>query len=101
MRRRCIFHSGGHVARFHLADFLPSDAPRPTVICFEAPGGYGKTRAAFDLFNDFDGLKFWLGVAGWDSSDAYALALNLICAVDSIEKRTPKRHKPKANDLPS
>ncbi len=97
-----FFHSGGHVARFHLADFLPSDAPRPTVICFEAPGGYGKTRAAFDLFNDFDGLKFWLGVAGWDSSDAYALALNLICAVDSIEKKntqTPQTQSERFTEL--
>lgn len=82
-----FFHPGGHIARFRLADFLPSDAPRPAAICFESPGGHGKTRAAFDVFNDFDGLKFWLSVAGWDSSDAYALALNLICAADSIEKR--------------
>lgn len=89
-----FFHPGGHVARFQLADFLPNPPPHPAVIYFEAPGGCGKTRAAFDLFNDFDGLKFWLAVAGWDSPDAYALALNLACAANTITaKNTDEAQK--------
>lgn len=75
---------GGHVVRFRLADIVPNGANSKTIVSFEGAGGHGKTRAAFDVFNDYDGLKFWMSASSWDSPDAFTLAHHVLSATSAL-----------------